>query len=500
MNKLLALRNVFLFSIIIVLIVPSADMFAQEVKKLTFDEVIRLAEEQSPNALIAKHKFRSSYWQYRSYQAQFLPSLTLSGTAPDFSNGLTKVYNSSTDQYIYTSKNTISTLGTLSLSQNIGASGTVIALSSDLTMYKDIALKLPVNYISDPAYIRITQPIRQYNTLKWQKKIEPVKFTAAKKTYLSNIEAVHSSAVVNFFSLALAQINKQIAEMNFSNADTLYRIAKGRYQLGTIAEDELLQMQLSWLNAETARKEADMNLRDKEIRLRSFLGYNENVRLELVLPNEIPDLQVDMKEVLDLALRNNPEILNQQINVLNAQSSEAQAKASKGLNASISASLGYSQQSQNFNSVYNNLSNSQLVSMQFSVPILDWGLGKGKYRMAKSSLELAQVQANQALVDFQQNLFLDVEQFNLQKSQVAIAAKSDTVAMKRYEVTKQRFLIGKIAVLDLNDADSRKDQNKRAYVQALENYWSYFYNIRGLTLYDFINKKPLDTDYENLLQ
>ena len=62
------------------------------------------------------------------------------------------------------------------------------------------------------------------------------------------------SAVMNFFSLALAQINKQIAEMNYSNADTLYRIAKGRYQLGTIAEDELLQMQLSWLNAETAQK------------------------------------------------------------------------------------------------------------------------------------------------------------------------------------------------------------------------------------------------------
>jgi outer membrane protein TolC len=493
-------KKLKLVSLIVLLVLSSRELIAQEVKKLTFEQVIKLSEEQSPNALIAKHRFRASYWEFRSYQAQFLPSLTLSGTAPDFSNGLTKVYDSGTDQYIYTPKNTISTLGTLSLSQNIGLTGTVIALSSDLTLYKDIALKLPVNYISDPAYVRITQPIRQYNTLKWQKKIEPVKYNAAKKTYLSNIEGVHVSAVMNFFSLALAQINKQISEMNYSNADTLFRIAKGRYQLGTIAEDELLQMELSWLNAETARKQADMNLRDKEIRLRSFLGYNENVRIELILPTEIPDLQVDMKEVLDLALQNNPDILNQQINVLNAQSYAAQARASKGLNASISASLGYSQQAPALEKAYNNLSNSQLVSMQFILPILDWGLGKGRYQMAKSSLELAQVQANQALVDFQQNLFLDVEQFNLQKYQVAIAAKSDTVAMKRYEVTKQRFLIGKIAVLDLNDADSRKDQNKRAYVQALQDYWSFFFNIRSLTLFDFIGRKPLETDYEKLLQ
>jgi outer membrane protein TolC len=500
MNNILNMKKLLLFSFIVVLLVSVKNTAAQEVKKLTFQEVIKLAEEQSPNALMATHRYRSSYWQYRSFQAQYRPSLTLSGTTPDFSNGLEKVYNSQTDEYIYKYKNTISTLGTLALSQNIGPLGTVIALRSDLTLYKDIEKNTALNYITNPASIDITQPIMKYNTLKWQRKIEPVKYDAAKKTYLANIEAVHMSAVQNFFSLALAQINKQIAVMNLSNADTLYRIANGRYKLGTIAEDELLQMQLSYLNAETASKEADMNLRDREIRLRSFLGYNENVRLELILPNEIPSLQVDLKEVLDLALKNNPELLTQTINVLNAQSSVAQARAAKGLNASVTASLGYSQQAPDLSTAYNNLSNSQRVRVGFSIPILDWGLGKGRYRMAQSSLELAQVQAKQAVTDFEQNLFLDVEQFNLQKNQVAITAKSDTVAMRMYEVTKQRFLIGKIAILDLNNADTKKDQNRRAYVQALQNYWNYFYNLRSLTLYDFINRKPLETDYDKLLQ
>jgi outer membrane protein TolC len=499
MNKILKMKKLLLFSLIVVLAFSVKKINAQEIKKLTFEEVIQLAETQSPNALMATHRYRSSYWQYRSFQAQYRPSLTLSGTTPDFSNGLDKVYNSQTDEYVYRYKNTISTLGTLALSQNIGPTGTVIALRSDLTVFKDIEKGLDPNYITNPVSIDITQPIRKYNTLRWQKKIEPVKYEAAKKTYLASIENVHMSAVQNFFSLAMAQINVRIAETNYLNADTLYRIANGRYRLGTIAEDELLQMQLSWLNAETARKEADMNFRDREIRLRSFLGYNENVRLELILPTEIPNLQVELKEVLDLARQNNPDLLTQQINVLNAQSSAAQAKASKGLNASLTASLGLSQQSTDIATAYNNLSNSQRVRVGFSLPILDWGLGKGRYRMALSSLELAQVQAKQAVTDFEQNLFLDVEQFNLQKNQVAIAAKSDTVAMKRYEVTKQRFLIGKIAVLDLNDADSRKDQNRRAYVQALQNYWNYFYNIRNLTLYDFIKRKPLETDYDKLL-
>jgi outer membrane protein TolC len=496
------MKNLLLFSLIVLLFFSSKVAVAQEVKKLTFDEVIKLSEEQSPNALIAKHRFRSSYWQFRSYQAQFRPTLALRGSLPGYSNGFDKVYDSNTDQYTYVPKNTISSSGTLSLTQAIGFSGTSISLQSAINHLYDFSetALLPRQYNITPISINVMQPIRQYNSLRWQKKIEPVKYEAAKKAYLANIEGVHMSAVTNFFSLALAQINKQIAEMNYSNADTLYRIAKGRYQLGTIAEDELLQMQLSWLNAETARKQADMNLRDREIRLRSFLGYNENVRIQLILPNKIPDLQVDMNEVLDLAMKNNPDLLNQQINVLNAQSNVAQAKAAMGLNASLNASLGMSQRGTDFMTTLQNPNQSQTVNIGFVLPILDWGRGRGNFKMAKSSLELTQVQVKQALTDFQQNLFLDVEQFNLQKSQVDIAAKSDTVAMKRYEVTKQRFLIGKIAVLDLNDADNRKDENRRAYVQALQDYWNYFFNMRSITLFDFINKKPLETDYDKLIQ
>lgn len=493
------MKKLLLYFLLVIFISSIDKIEAQEVKKLTFQEVIQLSEEQSPNALMAKHRFRASYWQYRTFVAQYRPSLTLTGTTPDYSNSYDKVWNSQINGYGYQSTNTLSNLGSLALSQNIGFTGGTIFMNSDLTMFNDFE-NSSKKYITTPLSIGLTQPLFRYNALKWQKKTEPLKYDAAKKTFLANIEAVHQQAVMIFFSLAQAQINKQISEMNYSNADTLFRIAKGRYQLGTIAEDELLQMQLSWLNAETARKQADMNLRDREIRLRSFLGFNDKIRIELIIPAEIPSLQVSTQEVFDLAMQNNPEMINQQITILTAQSSVAQAKAEKGLNANLNASYGFRDQDPNFNLAYADPNKQQRVRIGFTLPILDWGLGRGKFKMAQSSLELAQVQSNQAIVDFQQNLYLDVEQFNLQKSQVEIAAKSDTVAMKRYEVTKQRFLIGKIAVLDLNDADTRKDQNKRAYLQSLQDYWNYFYNIRSLTLFDFINRQPLETDYERLIQ
>ena len=492
------MKKLLLSFTLVLFILPYQDIKSQDLKRLTLDDVIKLSEEQSPNALMAKHRFRASYWQFRTFKAEYRPSLTLTGTTPNYSTAFERVWNSNTNQWEYRSTNVLRNIGSLALSQNIGLTGGTISLSSDLTLENNFEND-ERNYITAPISIGLTQPLFRYNSLKWQKKTEPLKYETAKRSYLSDIEMVHTQAVNYFFQLALAQSNKQIADMNFANADTLYEIAKGRYELGTIAENELLELQLSWLNTETSRKDAEINLRDREIRLKSFLGFNENVRIELVIPSSIPELQVNSQEVLDMALANNPQMLTQQLSVLNAQSSVAQAKAEKGLNANLMASFGMRDQDPDFPLAYKNSNQQQNIRVGISVPILDWGLGRGKYQMARSSLELAQVTADQAIIDFEQNLVLDVEQFNLQKEQVKVAAKSDTVAMRMYEVTKQRFLIGKIAILELNNADTKKDQNRRAYVQQLQNYWNYFYNIRSLALYDFLNRKPLETEFEKLL-
>jgi len=494
MKSIKVLSSIILFASI--LTVPA---IPQEVKRLTLDEVVQLAAEQSPNALIAKHRFRASYWQYRTFVADYRPILSLSGNLPDYSTAYSRVWNSVSQQWEYASTNVLQTSGSLSLAQNIGFTGGSISLYSDMTYEKNFETTNE-RYITSPLNIRLTQPLFRYNELRWQKKIEPLKYEEARKTYLRDVENVHMMAVQYFFNLALAQINREIAETNMQNADTLYQIAKGRYNLGTIAEDELLQMELSYLNAGTAINESEMNLRDRELKLRSFLGFNQSVRLELLIPSEVPELQVEVSEVLKLAEQNNPELIAMERQLVEAQSSVAQARAEKGLNANLTASYGLRDQDPVLDLAYKQPNQQQTIRVGFSLPILDWGQGRGRYKMAKSSEELTRVQVEQSRNDFEQSLLLDVQQFNMQNDQVKIAAKSDTVAAKMFEVTKQRFLIGKIDVLDLNNADTKKDQNKRNYIQALNNYWTYYFNMRALTLFDFITRKPLETDYEKLVE
>ncbi len=473
--------------------------YSQETIRLTLDEVIKLSEDQSLQGILAKHMFRASYWQYRTFKAEYLPSLTLTGTFPEYNRVYEKEYDYNTGKEYYVEKNTNSLLGTLSLSQNIGFTGGSISLESDLRRFDVLGEDGSTQYITTPVSIVYNQPLFRFNELKWQKQISPLEYEEAKQTYLGNIEEVHLSAVRRFFQLALAQINMEIANMNYANADTLYRLSQGRYNLGTIAENDMLQMELSFLNAETSRNEARNNLNDMRQRLSSFLGYTENVDIELIIPNEIPTFEVNGEEVLNLALENNPEMISFQVQLLEARRDVAQAKAEKGLNANMNVSYGLQGQSDLIPGAYQSLDDQQRVSVGFTIPIMDWGLRRGRYRMAQSSEEVVKTQVQQSMIDFEQQLFLDVAQFNLQDDQVRIAAKSDTVAMKMYEVTKQRFLIGNVDVLELNNADTQKDQNRRGYIQALQNYWEYYYNIRSLTLFDFEANKPLIYDFEELI-
>lgn len=482
--------------------VPSFQLAEAQVSalKFTLEDVISLAKEQSPMAILAKHRFRGSYWQYRTHVAKFLPGLSLTSTIPDLTRSIDRITLPDGSDAFVERKVANSTVD-LSLTQNIGLTGGSIFMSSGLQRIDLLGVtKDNTSYLSTPVSIGFRQPIKAHNSYKWEKKIEPLRYEEAKKDYIDAMENVSQRAVNYFFNLALAQVNLKIAEMNYSNNDTLYRIAQGRYNIGTIAENDLLQMELSLLNAGTALNEARIQLEIQKFQLRSFLGYNETINIELLVPVDIPEVEVDVAFALTEAKNNNPEILSLERQLLEARRDVAQAKAEKGLTANLYATFGLTQQAALIGEVYSNPEDQERLRIGLEIPVIDWGMGKGRYRMAQSNQEVVRTNVQQAETDFEQEVMLQVMQFNLQDDQLRIAAKADTIAQNRYEVTKQRFLIGNVDVLDLNVALTEKDTAKRGYLSALRDYWSYFYNIRQLTLFDFIAGAPLSAQFDELLQ
>jgi outer membrane protein TolC len=477
----------------------NSNVLAQITKEYTLEEVIQLAQEQSIDAILAKHRYRSSYWEFKTYKAELLPKITLNSSFPQFNRAIKK-YQNADGSYSYVEENMNNSSLDLSVNQNIGFTGGQLFVSSDLQRIDEFGDFTNTSYLSSPISIGYRQPILFFNEYKWNNKIEPLKYKEAKREYLSSLEDVSLKAVNYFFDLALAQQNMQVAEINYQNADTLYSIAQGRYKIGTIAENELMQMELSLLDAGSGKNSAKVDLEVKKFQLRSFLGFNEKLNIKLIIQKEIPIINVDVNNAMQIAKENNPDIVSYERQLIEANRNLAKAKSEKGLQADLFASFGLTQQSPDINNVYQNPQNQQRVSFGVQLPLLDWGLGKGRYKMAQSSQEVIKTNVEQARIDFTQNVMLNVMQFNLQDEQVEIASKSDTIAQRRYELTKQRFLIGKVDVLDLNVALSEKDVAKRGYIFALRSFWLNYYSIRKITLFNFENENNLDVDYKELIK
>lgn len=468
--------------------------------RLTLDDAIYAAQNQSIAAMVAKYTFLSSYWSFRSFQASRLPSLNLSGEVLSFDRSLRLLQDYDTGELRYLDNyNLQNTLG-LSIRQNIALTGGTLQLYSSLNRLDQFAPKESKSYYSQPITLSYTQPLFAYNKFKWNKKIAPKEYELAKRTYIESMEDVTTQAVSYYFNLLLTKTKHAIAVKNYANTTALHAIAEQRLQLGSITQDELLQLQLRMLNDSLSINDTALAVREQQMKLNSYLRYNENVDVDPVLDDRIPAIEIDYVLVLNKALENSSFHVDNEIRSLNADAGIAQAKAERGASATINARFGLSQTGETFRTAYSNLLDQEVVGLQFSIPIFDWGMGKGRVRMAKAKAEMVRNQIEQNEIDFRHTVYTLIEQFHNQRNQCAVAARAREVAERRYAIAMENFRRGTVSVTEMNTAQTEKDQANQTYVSALADFWSYYYSLRRKTLYDFLSHTDISAEFDKLIK
>ena len=488
------------FLIIVLISTQSIELRGQDSVKYTLNDVIRIAQKQSPDAQIAKHKFISSYWVYRNYKANYLPSLSFASTLPSISTGFKDQFIGGVTTSVFENVNRYSL--DLYLEQKIGFTGGTIEVSSGLLRTDNFKSDTTWHqYTANVINFGLTQPISTYNPDKWERRIEPLRYEEAKRIYVEANEQIAVTVIDYFFSFLLAQIQVSIARKNYSNYDTLYRIAQGRYTLGKIAENDLLQLELNLLKAESSVEDADLNYNNRLFIFKSFLRLKEETIIELIPPEETNHFEVFLQTAVDEAKFNTSVGLEFQRRTLEAEQYVKEAKSGR-FDANLYAGFGLGQISNgDIRDAYTQPLDEEFVSFRISMPILDWGRTRGDIKIAESNLALVETSIEQERIDFDHNIFLNVMEFNMQEKQLMIAAKSDTVAQKRYEVTQKRYMIGKVNdVLELQNAQIDNDNAKMGYYRSLMKYWRSYYDIRMLTLYDFSRNMPITIDVDSLIE
>ncbi len=220
-----------------------------------------------------------------------------------------------------------------------------------------------------------------------------------------------------------------------------------------------------------------------------------------LIPNQIPGLKINADEALEKAKENNPKVLQLEAKLISADENIARTRSTSGLSADLRANIGINKQADNIHDLYQPpYGDDRGLGVTLNAPIVDWGTRRGQILMAKSNKQVAEAEVKQALIDFEQDIIMRILQFNLQEEQVNISAKADTVAQLGYNVTKQRFMIDKVDVIKLNAARNSLDMARRQYINALSEFWSGYYTIRQITLFDFEQRESLIKSLDYLLE
>lgn len=470
----------------------------QDTVRLTLKEAINLAQMQSVDAAVALNELKSAYWEYRTHVADQLPEINFKGTLPAYSKQYTK-YQQSDGSYTFVQNNSLGLNGEISIDQNIALTGGKISLNSSLDFNRQLGKGAFNEYMSVPIGLTLTQPIFGVNDQKWKRRIEPVRYQEAKAAYIESVEGVTINTIGYFFNLLLANENLHIARQNLENADKLYEIAVAKRKIGHISESELMQLKLSALQMKGKLTEAQSGLNANMFQLRAFLGLSEQEVIEPILPESAPSLRMIYEVVLQKAQENNSFAKNIRRRQLEADYEVAAAKGNRR-SINLFATIGYTGKDHTFDAAYHRLKGNQVVEVGMTIPILDWGKRRGKVKVAESNRDVTLSKIRQEEISFNQDIFLLVENFNNQAAQLEIAQEADVIAEKRYKTSIETFMIGKINILDLNDAQQSKDEAKQKHIQELYDYWNYYYNIRSVTLYDFINDQTLDAEFEKIVR
>ena len=169
---------------------------------LSLPRAIEIAVLQSPTVRSARHTFLAQHWNYRYYCANYLPSVTLASSS--YINNVINKITQGDGTSLFLGQSQFGSDLVLNINQNIALTGGTLFLKSSADYLREVENKTNM-FSTIPISIGYTQGLFGHNSLKWDRQIEPLRYTEAKKSYAETLEFVRAQVCSSFFNLASAR-------------------------------------------------------------------------------------------------------------------------------------------------------------------------------------------------------------------------------------------------------------------------------------------------------
>lgn len=467
-----------------------APLGAQQPRTLTLTDAIAVAQAQGHQARAAEATRDAAAMRDRQFRSRLLPQLSLNGTVPSYNRSIIEVQQPDGTS-LFRPRNQTNANLSLQLSQQLPVTGGNLFVSSSLARVKVSGASAFETWSSTPFTIGIRQDILRPNTARWDRREQSLRGDLAERQYLEAREDVAVTVTGLFFDVFAARMQLENATKNAAVNDTLYTLNTGRYEVGKIGENDLLQSELALLRARAAVDDSRLGYERALASLRLALDLPVGEPLAVDVSGAIPEVTADTARAVDEALRNSSVVQQARLQRVQAERAVTQARLSNGVGATVQASYGYNATGSEFRTAYDQLLEARQFSVSVQMPLWQWGAHHEGVAAARADQARAETESEATLRQAEQDARFAVLQLEQARRNLTIAAKADTVAGKRFEVAYNRYVIGRIDIDNLYVAQNEKDQALVSYVQALRGYWQAYYRLRRLTLFDFAAGAPI---------
>jgi len=453
--------------------------------ELTLQKAVELAYDSSIEAFRSQNIYLSKYWGYRNYKARRLPSITLKTTPIQYNRDIVQRYISDADRIEYRTQRSLYSYGNLSVMQNLDWTGGTFYLDSELGFFRNFGQSVTNQFTTVPIRVGYSQSLVGYNPFKWERLIEPIKYGQAKKELAYNLGATSVTVVDYFFSIVLAECNCKLAVKNMESCQRLYNEGIERHKNNKLSSTELLSIELALIDARNARISCE-NIRQKTLTaLSSFLNIPEEDSLSIVIPNQLPVDFIDRTQALEYTRMNHPTYDEQKRNVSEAQQEVEKSRKERFLEANVNLSVGFNQVANELGMAYRRPLQQNVISVGVTIPLVDWGIRRGNYRMAQNNLKVTEGAARQEIQAVEEEILSVVNDFNTQVQILHASQRAVELAEQVYCESIERFRIGRDDINSLLDNMLKVQEAQIKLVQSQYVCWKSYYRIQQMTCFDF---------------
>ena len=452
---------------------------------ITLQEAVDLAQKQGYQAKAAVATRDAARAHDHAFGARLMPQVSIAGEAPRYEKFITPVIQPDGSTNFTPVQQTTANAG-MTIAQKLPFTGGTFSVTSALQRYEqNRGGAQSMTWTSSPVTFRLEQPVLRPNTIRWDNREQDVRLEVSERQYLEARETIAMQTTNAFFDFYVAKKSLENAKANAAVNDTLYTLNKGRLEVGKIGENDLLQSELALLRSRSALENAQLEYDRALAAFRLSLNLAPGAPLDVSVPAGIPQIQPDTTIAVAQALANRAAISDIELQTVQARRKVAEARLTNGPGVTVIASVGFNQTAPDVNLAYQNLLQAQRFSLGVNVPLLQWGVRGAETQAALSDQKRVDATSRASREQVAQDAHFAALQLTQATRNVALSAKADTVAAKRFEVAYNRYVIGRIGIDNLYIAQNEKDQAVQQYLQALRGYWSTYYRLRQVTLFDF---------------